>query len=249
MGEGATGGDRRGRQRLTVPEAATVLGVTVDAVRGRIRWGKLASEHDENGTVYVWIDAPEANGPGQSPTVEGPEEASQGPSAEREELVESLLDQVKYMREQIAAEREANRENRRLLAAALERIPALERQSREAPRRLAMRILLVPTYPRTGRRHPRAPGGSSGANPATVAGLHTSPAYVQFHSLWWFIEEYYGFEGSPACTGPTPSCRISPRASNCPQCSTILPSAQRVMCISLTVTCFPVAGMPMNSPL
>ncbi len=166
MGEGATGGDRRGRQRLTVPEAATVLGVTVDAVRGRIRWGKLASEHDENGTVYVWIDAPEANGPGQSPTVEGPEEASQGPSAEREELVESLLDQVKYMREQLAAEREANRENRRLLAAALERIPALERQSREAPRRLAMRI---PCWYR------RTPGPGGGILAPLVEVLELTP--------------------------------------------------------------------------
>ena len=41
-------------------------------------------------------------------------------------LVESLQDQVKYLREQLDAEREATRENRRLLAAALERIPELE---------------------------------------------------------------------------------------------------------------------------
>ena len=53
MGEEPTGGDRRDRRRLTVPEAATVLGVTVDAARGRIRRGKLDSEHDKNGTIYA----------------------------------------------------------------------------------------------------------------------------------------------------------------------------------------------------
>ena len=109
MGENATGGDRRDRQRLTVPEAATVLGVTVDAVRGRIRRGTLPSEHDEHGKVYVWIDAPEADRPGPSETGERPSGASQGPSAGREELVESLLEQVAYMREQLAEEREARR--------------------------------------------------------------------------------------------------------------------------------------------
>jgi hypothetical protein len=51
---GATGADRR---RLTVPQAAEALGVTVDAVRGRIRRGKLNSEQHA-GTVYVWLDAP-----------------------------------------------------------------------------------------------------------------------------------------------------------------------------------------------
>ena len=39
-------------------------------------------------------------------------------------LVESLQDQVSYLREQLAAERRANDENRRLLLAALERIPS-----------------------------------------------------------------------------------------------------------------------------
>ncbi len=116
MGEDAAGGDR---QRLTVPEAATVLGVTVDAVRGRIRRGKLASEHDENGTVYVWVETPEVDRPGPSPTVEGPSHA-------QSELVEALQDQIQTLKQQLATAEERDRENRRLLAAALERIPAIE---------------------------------------------------------------------------------------------------------------------------
>ena len=109
MGEEPTGGDRRDRRRLTVPEAATVLGVTVDAVRGRIRRGTLPSEHDEHGKVYVWIDSPGADGPGPSETVYDQSEASRSWSVEQSELVESLLEQVAYMREQLAEEREARR--------------------------------------------------------------------------------------------------------------------------------------------
>jgi hypothetical protein len=109
MGEEPTGGDRR---RLTVPEAATVLGVTVDAVRGRIRRGTIASEHDKDGKVYVWVDAPEA---GPAPTVE----TVGRPPNDQSALVEELRDRVRALEE-------ANRENRRLLAAALERIPAIE---------------------------------------------------------------------------------------------------------------------------
>jgi hypothetical protein len=66
---GATGTDRR---RLTVPQAAEALGVTVDAVRGRIRRGKLEAEHDA-GAVYIWIDASEqADSRAPSSTSQGP---------------------------------------------------------------------------------------------------------------------------------------------------------------------------------
>ena len=95
--EAVSTGDRRDRQRLTVPEAATVLGVTVDAVRGRMRRGKIASEHDEQGKVYVWIDAPAADGSRPTPTVEEPSAASRRPSNDQA-LVEALREQVAYLR-------------------------------------------------------------------------------------------------------------------------------------------------------
>lgn len=114
-------------------EAATVLGVTVDAVRGRVRRGKLDADH-EGSTVYVWVDAEEADRLRQSEAGQGPSQTVEGPSDDSR-LVEVLKDQVEHLRAQIAAEREVNRENRRLLAAALERIPAIEatRESRAEP--------------------------------------------------------------------------------------------------------------------
>ena len=119
MGEdrtGATGADRR---RLTVPQAAEALGVTVDAVRGRIRRGKLEAEHDDTGTVYVWVAAPEGDSRGPSAT-------SRRPSNDQAERIEDLRDQVAYLREQLEEANERDRENRRIIAALTSRIPAIE---------------------------------------------------------------------------------------------------------------------------
>jgi hypothetical protein len=102
MGEGRKGPTGADRRRLTVPEAAEALGITVDAVRGRVRRKKLRSEN-ENGTVYVWVDAPEHT------DRRGPSEASQRPSADQSERIEDLKEQVDYLRRQLDEEREARR--------------------------------------------------------------------------------------------------------------------------------------------
>ncbi len=48
------------------------------------------------------------------------------PTDDRDERITELRDTVRDLRERLDREEEANRENRRLLAAALERIPAIE---------------------------------------------------------------------------------------------------------------------------
>ncbi len=118
MGEGRTDeprGEPQATQRLTVAQAADALDITEGAVRSRIKRGTLPTVK-EGGTVYVVFG--------------GTSEATHPPHADepsdQSELVESLQDQITYLRQQLAAERDANSENRRLLAAALERIPAIE---------------------------------------------------------------------------------------------------------------------------
>jgi hypothetical protein len=104
-------------RKVTVQEAAEALGTSVDAIRQRIKRGKLSrAEPDDpdDSRVYVWLDGDYT---AARHHVEGEASANLGA------LVESLQDQVEYLREQLAREREANSENRRLLAAALERIP------------------------------------------------------------------------------------------------------------------------------
>jgi hypothetical protein len=119
---GATGADRR---RLTVPQAAEALGVTVDAVRGRIRRGKLEAERDDTGTVYVWVEASPQDSRGPSAT-------RQRPSSDQAGRIEDLRDEVAYLREQLQQANERDRENRRIIAALTSRIPAIE-APQEAP--------------------------------------------------------------------------------------------------------------------
>jgi hypothetical protein len=101
-------------QRLTVAQAADQLGISEDAVRSRVKRGTIKAER-EFGTVYVLLDG--------QPTEDQPttDQTTSRPTDPRDELIAVL-------REQLASEREANRENRRLLLAALER-PVRELES------------------------------------------------------------------------------------------------------------------------
>src|SRR5215207_9040655 len=60
---GAVEGDRTGdERRTTVSEAAAILGISAEAVRGRIRRGTIPVER-EGGTVYVLIEGTEGEAP------------------------------------------------------------------------------------------------------------------------------------------------------------------------------------------
>ncbi len=106
--------------RFTVKEAAKRLNVSEAAIRQRIQRGSITYEKDEEtNRVYIVLDddfdrLDEGDTNGE-------------PGYERE-LIDTL-------REQLAAEREANRENRRIIAALASRIPEIEAPSepREAP--------------------------------------------------------------------------------------------------------------------
>jgi hypothetical protein len=127
------------RQRLDVKQAAEALNISSEGVRKRIKRGTLDSEKAQNGKVYVWLDvlnADRTHGPtGSDNATHANEDADrtgygQGSDTQSDTqsdaLHSSLQDQVSYLRKELDQEREANRENRRLLAAALERIPEIE---------------------------------------------------------------------------------------------------------------------------
>jgi hypothetical protein len=141
--------------RVTVQEAAEALGITVEAVRSRIKRGKLRREKGEGGTVYVWLDAAQirpdvvqANDRTQPDSHQADDQtrSDTGLTGSRmggqAELVDSLLDQVAYMREQLAEEREARRRADTIIAqlthanaTLAQRVPELEApaEPREAP--------------------------------------------------------------------------------------------------------------------
>ncbi len=116
MGEDRTPTGRR----TTVAEAAEILGISAEAVRGRIRRGTLPVER-EGGRVYVLVEkAPDAR------TTDDQSRTTAGQPTDRTDaLIAELQDRVSSLEE-------ANRENRRIIAALTSRIPAIE-APREAP--------------------------------------------------------------------------------------------------------------------
>ncbi|HET6261563.1 MAG TPA: hypothetical protein VFG99_04920 [Chloroflexia bacterium] len=150
---------------MTTREAAETLGISVEAVRKRIERGQLHHEREDN-RVYVYLD--------KDQTMSGHDVEGEVTGA----LVESLQDQVSYLREQLAAERRANDENRRLLLAALERIPPqleapqgdIDPEARESPEHPE------PTEKETTTR-------SGGGAQAATEGPQTTP--VSHPRPWW----------------------------------------------------------------
>ena len=108
-------------RRVTVPEAADILGTTTDAVRSRIRRGKLRREEGGDGTVYVLLDDVH-----DSPTSakDGRETGNQ--TVDDGPLVERMASEIDHLRGQLEEAQAANWENRRIIAALTQRIPELE---------------------------------------------------------------------------------------------------------------------------
>jgi hypothetical protein len=140
--------------KLTVPKAARALGISPEAVRNRLSRGTLDSTK-ENGTVYVLLSSNMAQY-----TTDTPNDISldiaKDPGAVS--LLDAKNETIRVLREQLEAERAANRENRRLLAAALERIPALEEapdtppESPQSPETTSEGVGRPEEPPDTGRR-------------------------------------------------------------------------------------------------
>jgi hypothetical protein len=106
-------------ERLTVAQAADRLGMSEGAVRSRIKRGTLPTER-ERGTVYVVLGGELAGG--------GP--AGEPPADHR--LINSYAERVESLERALEAEREANRENRRIIAGLVNRVPELAAPEREA---------------------------------------------------------------------------------------------------------------------
>jgi hypothetical protein len=121
VGEGRSEGVASNR-RTTVAEAAQVLGISAEAVRGRIRRGTLPVER-EGGTVYVLIDRPSDT----RTTGDQSRTTTDQPGDRTEILIAELQDRIRSLED-------ANRENRRIIAALTQRIPAIEAPESPEPR-------------------------------------------------------------------------------------------------------------------
>jgi hypothetical protein len=106
-------------RRLTLQDAAQELGITPDALRQRIRRGQYHSTKEE-GRVYVYLNLDRTK----------TEHDVQG---EPTTLLSALEERIASLERQLEQATERDRENRRLLAAALERIPPQLEAPAEAP--------------------------------------------------------------------------------------------------------------------
>ena len=94
------------------------MGITVDAVRSRVKRGTIDHER-EGGRVYVLLDTDESR-PGQDQDTD--QVGDQGTTAAEDRTDELIA----TLREQLQAERQAHAEARRIIAGLVERIPAIE---------------------------------------------------------------------------------------------------------------------------
>ena len=99
-------------RRLTVPEAASALGISADAVRSRIKRGTLRAER-EGGRVFIVLGSPDRAQPTNRPGA-------------TDQPTDDLREQVRYLREQLRREQEAHAEARRIIAGLVQRVPAIE---------------------------------------------------------------------------------------------------------------------------
>ena len=81
-------GDRRGVGRLTIQEAARQLGISEGAVRKRVTRGTLEHHKDEDGRVYVYLDAGVDNS------------VDVGVDPDSNALISQLRDEVAYLRDE-----------------------------------------------------------------------------------------------------------------------------------------------------
>lgn len=120
------------RRRASVREAAEFLGISVDAVRGRIKRGSLGHGKAEDGSVYVWLETDVQGDRSQADDDQGGDQPQldNDHTPDQSALIEALQDEVAHLRAQARVRDEEIRRRDHLLAAALERIPpALESAS------------------------------------------------------------------------------------------------------------------------
>jgi hypothetical protein len=177
-GEGAT---EHPTQRVTVAEAARLLGTSAEAVRMRVKRGSLRSTKIKN-TVYVLL-RPEQTRPNQDQTSGSVGSAANQTSDQttkqpddRTLLLNSLRSQVEFLQEELKRREEVHvEENRRkdtIIAQLTQRIPELEPPTE------------TPQEPREGQ----------GTASEEFHGTHAPPAPEQpvERPSWW--RRFFGFE-------------------------------------------------------
>jgi hypothetical protein len=157
-----TGRPHGDAQRVTIAEAARILGVKEPAIRKRMQRGTLDHDKGEDGRTYVYLDA---GIPG------GMDTGSPASYPGQDERIGELKDQIDYLREQLAEEREARRRADTIIA-----------QLTQANATLAARIpeLEAPPVPRETPESADEP-----SDPAEPRSTTEGPQEQTTQRSWW----------------------------------------------------------------
>jgi excisionase family DNA binding protein len=148
--------------RMRVEEAARTLGIKEESVRKRIRRGKMRSEKDEDGRLYVYMDRTELVR-GEEYTDESEDWSVAEPSDSAGGLIAAKDETIRILQKQLAEEREARRRADTIIA-----------QITRANAALAARV------PELGAAPAELPGGDEAAA-APAHGARAAPE----RSSWW----------------------------------------------------------------
>ena len=99
--------------RVTVAEAALRLGVKEQAIRKRIQRGTLLHDKGDDGRVYVYLDAED-------------KDAGTGTDADMSTLVQSLQEQIVYLKQETEDWKEEARRKDTIIMSLTQRMPELE---------------------------------------------------------------------------------------------------------------------------
>jgi hypothetical protein len=117
MGEGQDSTGQTSTARVSVQEAADRLGITVDAIRKRVQRGTIGHDKDEDGRVWILLDTDRTRHAADQ------DSAGHRQDDESSALISEMRAHNETLQDQLQAERQGHAEARRLLMAALERIP------------------------------------------------------------------------------------------------------------------------------
>jgi hypothetical protein len=115
-------------QRHSIPDAAKVLSLTEEAVRQRVKRGTLDSIKVD-GKLFVLLNndtSEDLSNNDKQPVVDTSIDASNDRSNDTSRLADALEDEIAHLRRQLDQANERDRENRRILAGLIQRVPELE---------------------------------------------------------------------------------------------------------------------------
>ena len=127
---------------MTVPQAASYLGISAEAVRARVQRGTLPHTKEE-GKVYVLLDRHDErhDGDGADRHDDARTTVVTGLLAAKEDLIERQQDQIGFLRAELAARNEELRRKDTIIMTLAQRVPELEAPAssglRESPESVA----------------------------------------------------------------------------------------------------------------